>query len=158
MQVVSMQRTDTDDVVRLIAEAMNEDEARWARRTIDYHFDCRDAGLDDGRYYLVWRQKDTISGIIGLHHYIWGPPENVWLAWFAIAPALQRRGWGRKLLDRIEHHARKLGFTKMFIETYDHPDFDDARSFYAARGYRKKGAISEFLSDGSSMVVFGKKL
>lgn len=158
MQIEPMKKSDIDRIVWVIAQSMNDDEARWARETLTPHFTGLQAGVADGRQYFVWYQENSIEGIVGLHRYIWGPSENVWLAWFAITPQHQRKGWGSRLLAWIEQRAREQDYKKMFIETYDHPIFDKARSFYAARGYTPRGRIDEYLPDGSPMIVLGKKL
>ena len=75
---------DIEPVVHLIALAMNPDEAEQARKTLQFHFACRRHGLDDSRSYYVLDDGTSIVGVVGLHHYVWGPAENVWLAWFAV--------------------------------------------------------------------------
>lgn len=97
-------------------------------------------------------------GLVGLHHYVWGPPENVWLAWFAVHPDAQGRGVGSRLLSAIEAIAVSRGYGKLLVETYDHPDFERARAFYGRMGFRKVGTIEDYLPDGSAMIVYGKAL
>ena len=65
---------------------MNPDEGTWARLTIERHFALRAKGLEDGRHYFALLVDGTLAGITGLHHYEWGPEENVWLGWFAVSP------------------------------------------------------------------------
>lgn len=154
----AMHVADAESVVALISRAMNESEGRWARKTIRYHFNCHDHGIDDGRRYFVHRESRRIVGIVGLHHYPWGPPTNVWLAWFAVEPEMQGKGRGTALLAHAESRARAQGYSRMLIETYEHPDFQRARAFYERRGYARVGGIEGYLPDGSAMVVYGKRL
>lgn len=142
----------------LVGRAMNADEGRWAARTMGFHFGCRAHGLDDGRSYFVRRQGGTIVGLVGLHHAVWGPEENVWLAWFAVDPDCQGQGLGRELLAAIERVAVMRGFRKLLVETYEHPDFDKARRFYERNGFRRSGQIADYLPDGSAMVIYAKLL
>ena len=153
-----MTRDDIDVVCRLIADAMNEDEARWARRTFDFHFACASHGLDDGREYVIFNVAGRAAGIIGLHHYAWGPDENVWLAWFAVHPELQRRGIGRHMLTYVEERAVEWGYRKIFVETYDHPDFEKAVAFYTSCGFERVGTVENYLPDAGSMIVYAKAL
>ncbi len=148
----------TDLAAALVGEAMNADEGAWARVTIDRHFQMRDKGLDDGRRYFALLVDGVMAGISGLHHYEWGPDENVWLGWFAVSPQLQGRGFGARLLAETERAARTLGYRKLFIETYDTPTFSRAIHFYRKAGFRKVGTIENYLPDGSPMVVFLKEL
>ncbi len=153
-----MREEDIDEAIQLISLAMNEEEGEWARKTMRFHFGCKEYQEVDGRDYFVWRSGQKIKGLVGLHHYIWGPRENVWLSWFAVDPDLQRQGIGRKLLGSIEKIAERKGYTKFLVETYRHSDFDKARAFYTASGFKEMGQISDYLPDGSEMVVYGKKI
>ena len=149
---------DVGEAVVLVGRAMNAAEGRWAERTFGYHFACAEHGIDDGRSYFVWRRGRRIAGLVGLHHYLWGPEGNVWLAWFAVEPDLQRQGHGSALLKSIEAIAREAGYRKLLVETYAHSDFDSARQFYASQGFAEAGRIAEYLDDGSDMIVYGKEL
>jgi len=156
--LAAMQATDIDDAVGLIARAMDADEGNWARKTMNYHFSCMQHGLDDGRQYFVWKNNAEIAGLVGLHHYHWGPAQNVWLSWFAVAPLLQRRGHGRALLQTIEAYAFAQHYRKFLVETYASVVFAAARSFYIALGFSEVGRIAAYLDDGSDMVVYAKVL
>ena len=153
-----MSAKELDTAVELIAAAMNCHEADWARATMEFHFECLRHKLSDGRCYYVWKEGDKIMGLVGLHNYIWGPTENVWLAWFAVDPAYQCKGYGARLLAEIEKLAINKGREKLFVETYDSPVFYKARSFYQARGFTESGVVKNYLPDGSSMIVYEKQL
>lgn len=154
----SMTTADIIPCVRLIHRAMNLAEARQASETFHYHFSCRRQGLDDGRTYHVMAGQASIVGLVGLHHYAWEPPENVWLAWFAVDPDHQGRGLGTFLLNAITEQARQLGFQKLFVETYSTPEFAQARTFYRAHGFAQVGKIRAYLPDSGDMIVFYKEL
>ncbi len=153
-----MDERDIEAAAALVSRAMNADEGRWAGRTMRFHFGCQTHGLDDGRSYFVRRQGGTLVGLVGLHHAVWGPEENVWLAWFAVDPDCQGRGMGRELLVEIERIAAGRGFRKLLVETYDHADFDKARRFYERNGFRRMGQVADYLPDGSPMIVYAKDL
>ena len=147
-----------EEAVALVSRAMNPTEARWARKTMQYHFDCLKHGIDDGRAYYVWQRAERLCGLVGLHHYHWGPEQNVWLSWFAVEPDLQRQGHGAALLAAIERIALEQGYSRFLVETYDHADFASARAFYLAQGFSEVGRISDYIGEGSDMVVFRKAL
>jgi len=161
--VTKMAYTDVGQTATLISRAMNPNEGRWARKTMEYHFRCSSYGIDDGRSIFLWQQIEEasftslITGVVGLHHYAWGPEQNVWLSWFAIEPKLQGRGHGRALLEVIEAKATALGYTKLLVETYSSPDFDGARGFYAAQGFDEVGYIENYLN-GADMIIYKKEL
>jgi len=147
-----------DEAAELIGAAMNPDEGVWARLTIKRHFALRAQGLADGRHYFALLADGELAGISGLHHYEWGPEENVWLGWFAVSPRLQGHGFGVRLMTETERAARSFGYRKLFIETYATPTFARALRFYTKAGFRQAGMIENYLSDGSAMLVFLKEL
>jgi len=153
-----MDERDIEAAAALVSRAMNADEGRWAARTMQFHFDCRAHGLDDGRSYFVRRQGEALVGLVGLHHAVWGPEENVWLAWFAVDPDHQGQGMGRELLAAIERIAAGRGFRKLLVETYEHADFDKAWRFYERNGFCRTGEIADYLPDGSPMIIYGKRV
>lgn len=158
MKPRAMEAEDIEAVVALVAEAMNAEEGAWARTTFRRHFASRASGHDDGRAYLVFEHEAVIAGISGLHCWEWGPPENVWLGWFALHPRFHGRGWGRAMLRATEAEARSRGHGKLLIETYDSPTFERAVAFYRRCGYDRVGGIRGYLPDGASMLVFMKNL
>ncbi len=149
---------DIEAAAGLVARAMNPDEGRWAARTMRFHFGCQAHDLDDGRMYHVFKQGGVIVGLVGLHHVIWGPEQNIWLAWFAVDPDCQGQGLGRKLLTAIERVAVGKGYRRLLVETYEHADFDKARHFYERSGFCRAGHVSDYLPDGSPMIVYAKRL
>jgi GNAT superfamily N-acetyltransferase len=153
-----MKKKDIPGAVDLIRIAMNHDEADWADKTMHFHFGCAENNLDDGRYYFVWKNDSKVLGIAGLHQYNWGPKENVWLGWFALDPDLQGKGLGSRLFDEMVSLAKKMGFRKIFIETYISPTFEKARKFYLNKGFRPAGEIENYLPAGEAMIVYLKVL
>ena len=158
VQLEAMTANDIDDAAELVRVAMNENEATWAKQTMEFHFGCVKHKLDDGRSYLVLKRNNRIIGLVGLHRYIWGPKENVWLAWFAVDPDCRGQGLGSQLLAKAESLATDMGYSKFFVETYAAPVFDKARAFYKSKGFAEVGRVDNYLPDGSAMIVYGKEL
>jgi GNAT superfamily N-acetyltransferase len=153
-----MLEADVEAVARLISNAMNADEGDQARETLDFHFTCRLHGMDDGRTYYVLADTTGIQGVVGLHRYLWGPPEIVWLAWFAVDPNVRGTGCGKRLLDYILDRATNRGYRRLYIETYSTPEFAAARRFYEAKGFVLAGGVQSYLPDGGDMVVYAREL
>jgi GNAT superfamily N-acetyltransferase len=153
-----MVETDCDEAVELISLSMNSEEACLARETMKLYFGCKKEGIGSGREYYVWRYRDNICGLVGLHRQIWGPQENVWLSWFAVHPEYHGKGVGGTLIDLITEKARQAGYKKLLVETYSSPTFEKARSFYKAKGFYEVGRIEDYLPGGAAMIVFGKKI
>ncbi|MFH1719552.1 MAG: GNAT family N-acetyltransferase [Planctomycetota bacterium] len=153
-----MREDELDEAVELVSTAMNADEGQWARKTMEFYFACKKHGIDSGREYYLWRDGGEICGLVGLHRYIWGPEENVWLSWFAVHPGRQGGGAGSALIAAIKERAIRHGYKKLLVETYDGETFEKARSFYSSKGFSRIGRIENYLPDGSPMVVFGMEI
>jgi GNAT superfamily N-acetyltransferase len=158
LDLIQMKPQDTQAAVKLISTAMNSDESRWAKETFEFYFACKQFGLENGRDYYVYKDGNEIIGLVGLHHYMWGPKENVWLSWFAVSPSCQGKGIGTAMVKAVEQKAREKGFKKFFIETYDGPTFEKARRFYQSIGFEESGSINDYLPGNESMKVFRKNL
>ena len=161
-EFVEMRDADLADVLALIGRAMNPEESEYAKHTFDFHFSCQsaksDVPIDSKRAFYLARHEATIKGVIGLHHYRWGPLDNVWLSWFAVEPELQGQGIGQWMMAKIEQLSRHKGYKKLFIETYRHDIFSRAIEFYQKQGFLQVGQIGDYLIDGSDMLVFAKSL
>lgn len=153
-----MEEPEIGQAVTLISRAMNLEEGGYAAQTFHQHFSCRRQEIDDGRRVFVLAGGSKIIGVVGLHHYAWGPPENVWLSWFALDPPLHGQDIASFMMDAAIAEARNHHFMKLFIETYSTPEFARARAFYAAQGFAECGALPGWLPSGASMVVFYKDL
>lgn len=153
-----MNRSHIEASRELIGRAMNPDEARWAATTFQRHFELQLLGITDGRQHFVHFEGEKLAGIVGLHHYEWGPPENVWLGWFAVDPAFQGRGLGSALFQAARQKARLIGYRKLFVETYSSEAFARARAFYIKQGLAESGRVGRYLPDGADMIVFSGDL
>jgi len=149
---------DTNSVVQIIAKSMNENEGRWANKTINFHYFCQNSGVSDGRIYYVAKINEQIVGISGLHSYEWGPEDLSWLGWFAVDPDFQGKKIGYFLMQNTIELAKQKGFRKLLIETYSDKDFEKARNFYERYGFHQIGKIEGYIAKQIDMVVFGLEL
>lgn len=152
-----MTEEDAAGVIGLISRAMNEDEGRWAEKTIDFHYTCLGNGKDDGRaYYVAKLENGQVAGISGLHHYEWGPDDVVWLGWFAVEPDLQRNGIGNTMMEKACALAKEKGYRKLLVETYS--NLPKGVNFYEKFGFKKAGNVKDYVSEGVDMIVYAKDL
>ena len=153
-----MTESDAIHAVDLIMHAMNRQEADWAIRAFDFYFSCQKNKIDSAReYYAAWCDE-ILCGLAGLHHYRWGPPDNVWLSWFAVHPRYQRQGLGSELINYIMDIANRQGYKKMLIETYSSEEFAVARNFYQRHGFEQTGKIERYIDDDIAMLVYSKRI
>ncbi|MBN1545105.1 MAG: GNAT family N-acetyltransferase [Syntrophaceae bacterium] len=159
LDLYEMTSNDIKPAVLLIADIMDDGEAEYAHITMRHHFNCKMLSLHDGReYYTLKNRGNHLLGLLGLHHYEWGPHENVWLAWFGICQELRGQGIGKNLINFAEEFAYDRGYRKLFIETYSGPVFKDARVFYEKSGFRQAGTIANYMPNGDDMLIYYKKL
>jgi ribosomal protein S18 acetylase RimI-like enzyme len=63
-----------------------------------------------------------------------------WINYLGVAPALQRTGLGRQLMEEAERRLRALGCPKINLQV--RPDNPAAIAFYERLGFTVEGAIS----------------
>lgn len=80
------------------------------------------------------------------------------LYWIAVDPERQGKGYGRKLLERVEDEIEKLGGQKIFVETSSRRQYLPTRQFYRARGYQEEAQLRDFYSWGDHKVIYSKTL
>lgn len=148
-----VQKRDVESISGLVALAMNPSEGAYCRRSLDLHFQLLEKGVPSTRMYYKYLVEGEIVGVYGLHHYEWGPKENIWLGWFALVPKYQGQGHGKRMLEMVIADAKKAGHSKLFIETYNSPEFKKACGFYEKMGFRKVGEIDSYMGD-NSMIVY----
>lgn len=76
-----------------------------------------------GEVFAGWARWDTgwvaddggIRGFATVEYEAWHQRLNLWFLY--VAPDWRRRGVGRALLDRVEHHGRNIGATHVWLET-----------------------------------------
>lgn len=146
---------DAPEIVALIERAMNADEARWAERTLRFHFFCQSQGEDDGRSYYVATLDDKIVATTGTHHYSWGPDDVVWGGWLAVEPDLQHQHVGLFACLEMAKIIKARGYRRFFVETYSSPEFERARGIYEQYGFERCGSVASYLSKDVDMVVYG---
>jgi ribosomal protein S18 acetylase RimI-like enzyme len=154
-RLVPMHAGHIDAATEIMALGRNEIVGTRARATFTLHFRLKDLGVDDGRSYFVWLEEGRVAGVTGLHHYSWGPDENVWLAYFGVHPDFGRRGIGAAMLSEMQGLAR-ANYRRFFIET--HGANERAHAFYRSQGFREAGEIEDYNPDGAAMKVFVKDL
>ncbi len=85
-------------------------------------------------------------------------PGRYDLYWIAVDPASQGKGYGKKLLEKVEEEVSRLGGQKIFVETSSRDQYHPTRLFYRSRGYRIEAQIRDFYSWGDHKVIFSKTM
>jgi ribosomal protein S18 acetylase RimI-like enzyme len=80
------------------------------------------------------------------------------LYWIAVEPSAQRRGVGKRLLQRAEEVVRQKGGRILVIETSGTPKYAGTRDFYLASGYAREAILRDLYADGDDLCIFTKRL
>jgi ribosomal-protein-alanine N-acetyltransferase len=86
--------------------------------------------------YLAEMLLDERAGLVGYYVAMAGVGE-MHLLNLTVAPAQQRRGHSRTLLDALEHHCREQGLAALWLEV--RASNARARQVYARRGFAEVG-------------------
>lgn len=94
---------------------------------------------DDGAqtlcFVLQGPDEEIAGGVIGVVYWDWCSVELMW-----VREDLRGRGYGQRLLARVEAEARKRGARHAHLDTFSF----QAPDFYQKRGYRVFGRLDDF--------------
>lgn len=102
--------------------------------------------LDDGGLVLLVARVDgRIAGTVQLDHDTPpNQPHRAEVRKLMVHPEMRRRGLARRLMERIEDEARRLGRSLLTLDTRTG---DSAEPLYASLGYRTSGVIPGYCLD-----------
>lgn len=158
IKLVPMEKKEVERITNIIRKALSEEDAEAAKIGYLHHFFCAANNIDDGRKYFNIVLGNQVIGTTGLHHYTWGPKENVWGGWLAVDPKYQGNGYGFQATSMTIAEARRLGYKRYYYETSSNPDLMPAVSLYKKLGFSKVGQINGYMSGGADMLVYGMEL
>ncbi|MGF1484098.1 MAG: GNAT family N-acetyltransferase [Opitutales bacterium] len=115
-----------------------------------------EAGDGQRRFWLT----DDSAGAVGV---VYCEPEvmtsGTWnLRLIAVAPPLQGKGRGGRLLEHVEEHLRTKNARLLIVDTSGTDEFASVRSFYTKHGYKEESRIRNFFEEGDDKVTFTKQL
>lgn len=114
---------------------------------------CRPACVDPAYLVLVARRHDTPCGFIRLHPR--GVAGSPYIATVAVSEAERGRGVGAALLDAAEErYAGTARYIFLCVSSFN----ERARALYERHGYRLVGELPDYVIDGASELLMGKRL
>lgn len=94
---------------------------------------CADFLADPRHHLAVALEGDTVVGMASGVHYVHpDKPPELWVNEVGVAPAHQKQGLGKVLMETLFAHARTLGCAEAWVLTED--DNTAARRLYARAG------------------------
>lgn len=113
-------------------------------------------GDESGYHFLM--VEDEAGELVG--YACFGPipcTRSSWdLYWIAVAPSLQGKGVGQRLMRESEKRIAALGGTRVYVDTSGRPDYEPTRAFYERCGYAVGAHLRDFYDIGDGKVVFEK--
>ncbi len=85
--------------------------------------------------------------------------EGTWnMRALAVLPSMQGKSIGSRLVAAAEDRLRQDKQRLLIVDTSSVDEFEQARRFYLANGYRKEASIQNFWSEGDHKITFCKSL
>jgi D-alanine-D-alanine ligase len=78
------------------------------------------------------------------------------LYWIAVEEEARGLKLGTVILERSEEAIRKLGGTRVYVETSARPLYEPTRRFYEKCGYRQETVLADFYAPGDGKVIYVK--
>ena len=141
---------DLEQCEAIVRETMGDELAdAFARNVGGEEFDGKP-------YRIVVCDKYNQSLVLGLGGVV--PDEmsleTCWVAWFAVSVSAQGSGIGDMLMRRLLERARCQGYKRIYVETYDRPEFRRARVFYDKRGFKPMGWLEGHHPSGKGSTFY----
>lgn len=115
-----------------------------------FRLDLNDVAPGQGVFLVIW--QDGVAIGCGAVRLLGGGDAE--LKRMYVAPEHRGRGTGRALLDRLESEARKLGATRLVLETGTRQR--EAVALYERAGFRQIPLFGEYLNSPLTSVCYGK--
>lgn len=114
----------------------------------------------EGRGASLWLSGELDGRVAG---FVYCQPEMLTLGcWnmlaLGVAPAVQGRGLGRRLVEELEKRLSERGERLLLVETSGTPAFEATRRFYLGAGYHCEARIRDYYAAGDDKVIFRKAL
>lgn len=127
--------------------------AMEALETANYHTQCKQSGIDDGRRYFEYFLDDELVGVCGYHQRKCDPPSVVWGGFFITAtrssPLTRMQIKFDSILHILRHTEAQLGY----IETYADQSQSNMLAILEKLDARKVGELKDFYGPGVDMQI-----
>lgn len=149
--------TDRDTILELVKDTgfFNPEEELIALELMDAHLE---KGPDSGYLFLFCQDESGRALGYTCYGHIPGTASSYDLYWIVVDKSSQRLGIGRQLLSKTEDEIRKMGGTRIYIETSSRELYRPTRSFYRNSDYREEAVLRDFYAPGDGKIIYMKEL
>jgi ribosomal protein S18 acetylase RimI-like enzyme len=155
LEIRSMARSDLPKVIGIVDQVFNVPDRTAAEKELQYHFECKAAGIHDGYRYWVALAKGRLVGVIGLEHVT---QETCWLSWFAVRKHAEHKGIGTHLLKYAVSESRRMGAKTMCVQCGSLPMFRVANAMYRKFGFVERFRMKDYWSKGDDLVIMSRRI
>ena len=114
---------------------------------------------DDAHRAFVLEEDGHVRGFVYFAPEDPTMTDRTWtLYWIAVDVAVQRGGYGRRLMAFVEEYIRAENGRILLIETSSTSKYEPTRQFYLKHGYAQVATVPDFYADGDGKVIFAKRL
>ena len=145
-----MLREDLEKCEAIVRETMGDELADAFMRNVG----CEE--FNGEPYRIVACDKYNQTNVLGLGGVVSDEMslETCWVAWFAVMQGAQGSGIGQMLIRCSLDNARARGYKRIYVETYDRPEFRKARVFYDKMGFKPMGWLEAHHPSGDGNTVY----
>ena len=136
-----------EEVLPLLDATMPKEVCRCAADVL------LDKNLAKDRTLFGYYFNNTLIGCCGYFR----EGAKYWISWTAILPNYQRKGIGQTLLNKVFEELKNIT-DRIYVETYEHPDFRKAVNFYWKNGFKLCGILEDYLDSGDTCLYLRKWL
>ncbi len=76
------------------------------------------------------------------------------LYWIAVTEQFRRHGIGSIIMEQTENEIKRLGGTRIYVDTSGRAQYASTRAFYEKRGYRKEAVLENFYTPGDDKIIY----
>ena len=148
--------SDLQAVAHMVRETgfFSEDEVAIAVELVE---ETLDKGAASGYAFVLAEQGGELIGYSCFGE-VPGTRGSFDLYWIVVAPAWQRHGVGRLLLEASEQAVRAHGGRNVYIETSSRDQYVPTRAFYLRGGYEEVARLQDFYDLGDGKLIYLKRL
>jgi len=114
------------------------------------------ASKDKSAQVFVAEADEKVVGFLMLQWPGTGWNRVAEIGWMAVLPNYRRKGFGSRLMKKMERYAKEKGIRKVYVEPSAENEI--AIHFYIKNGYKPEAMRKDWYRDGEDSVILGKHL
>lgn len=143
---------------RVLPTWVTTEMAGLIQATMEFHTQCKNADIDDGRHYWMYERSGELVGLAGYHWRCWDPPDVCWGGWYCVHPSLAAQQKLAVLTDLVVRCAEEPQFARLYMEVYADPASSNVHALYSKLGFHQHGLVENFYGQKKSLAIMSLSL